>query len=554
MTVPTSAARPVERADVIVIGSGVGGLVTGSLLAQLRGLRVIVLERHFKLGGFNHTFTRRGYHWDVGIHYVGQMAPGRRGRRLMDLATGGAVRWNQMPDDFDVFHYPEHVFAVPSDPEEFIARLVAAFPAEREALAAYRADLKAAAGWYSREFMSQAMPRPARGAAWRANRTGRELALMTTADYLTSRFADPRLRGLLASQWGDYALPPARSSFAIHAMIVLHYDRGAYYPVGGSDVMTDAFVAQIERAGGSARPGHTVTGIIVEGGRAVGVRAHVKKGRGGHDAEFRAPVVVSDAGARLTFGHLLPEGSDPALVESLSQVGSGTAFATLYAGLHTSPTTLGFAGENHWLFDDYDHDAGMTDHTERLFGGYAQAGFLSFPSLKDPEATTPHRRDRHLRRRGRVRAVAGHRVDAPRRGLPQGQGHHRSRAPRPRRPPCPGLRRARRHLGGLDAGHGDQLRGLPLRRLRRARRHPGPDPAAARAGDDAGARALPHRIRHVQPRHHGRPHGRGLLGRGRAGADGPAADHAGGGADGDRLAADPRARSVTGPHRGTPRP
>jgi phytoene dehydrogenase-like protein len=388
MTVPTSAARPVERADVIVIGSGVGGLVTGSLLAQLRGLRVIVLERHFKLGGFNHTFTRRGYHWDVGIHYVGQMAPGRRGRRLMDLATGGAVRWNQMPDDFDVFHYPEHVFAVPSDPEEFIARLVAAFPAEREALAAYRADLKAAAGWYSREFMSQAMPRPARGAAWRANRTGRELALMTTADYLTSRFADPRLRGLLASQWGDYALPPARSSFAIHAMIVLHYDRGAYYPVGGSDVMTDAFVAQIERAGGSARPGHTVTGIIVEGGRAVGVRAHVKKGRGGHDAEFRAPVVVSDAGARLTFGHLLPEGSDPALVESLSQVGSGTAFATLYAGLHTSPTTLGFAGENHWLFDDYDHDAGMTDHTERLFGGYAQAGFLSFPSLKDPEATT----------------------------------------------------------------------------------------------------------------------------------------------------------------------
>ena len=223
---------------------------------------MVVLERHFKLGGFNHAFTRRGYHWDIGIHYVGGMAPGRRNRRLMDLATGGAVDWHRLPDEFDVFHYPDLTWRVPSDPTDHLERLVEAFPEEREALEGYRADLKAAAGWYTREFGTQLLPRPVRRGAWHVNRKGRDLALMTAREYLEGRFRDPLLRAVLTSQWGDYAVPPGRVSFAMHALLVLHYDWGAYYPVGGSDRMTDAFVAQVERAGGWARPDHEVTGII----------------------------------------------------------------------------------------------------------------------------------------------------------------------------------------------------------------------------------------------------------------------------------------------------
>ncbi len=49
-----------NKFDVIIIGSGVGGLTTASLLAQLENKRVLILERHFKIGGFTHTFNRKG--------------------------------------------------------------------------------------------------------------------------------------------------------------------------------------------------------------------------------------------------------------------------------------------------------------------------------------------------------------------------------------------------------------------------------------------------------------------------------------------------------------
>ena len=70
--------------DAIVIGSGMGGLAFASIMAKLRRWRVLVLERHFKIGGFTHTFTRPGgWSWDVGLHYVGEMGEGIMGRRLL---------------------------------------------------------------------------------------------------------------------------------------------------------------------------------------------------------------------------------------------------------------------------------------------------------------------------------------------------------------------------------------------------------------------------------------------------------------------------------------
>lgn len=372
----TSQGAPRDRWDAIVIGSGMGGLATASLLAQLQGKRVLVLERHFKLGGFTHAFRRGAWEWDVGLHYVGGMEEGSDPRRFMDLVTGGAVRWNRMPDRFERFVYPELEIEVPSDPERYREELARRFPAERAALATYFADLGKVAGWAARHLAGATLPGPL-GAL--LARPGRALALETTGAYLARRFRDPLLRAVLCSQWGDYGLPPAQSAFAIHALVAHHYLRGASYPEGGAGRIAEAVTARVEAAGGALLVNHEVEEILVEGGAAVGVRA--RAGRGAAAVEHRAPLVFSGAGADLTFARLLP----PPFRRPGPPPAEGTSAVTLYLGLSRSPEEVGLRGENTWLFAGSDHDL-LWAERNLLLEGKVGAAYLSTPSLKDPAA------------------------------------------------------------------------------------------------------------------------------------------------------------------------
>src|SRR5215470_17624986 len=84
--------------DVIVIGSGIGGLAAAAILSKA-GKKVLVLERHYTAGGFTHTFQRKGYEWDVGVHYIGEVH--RKNsvlRRAFDFLSDGQLDWAPMPE------------------------------------------------------------------------------------------------------------------------------------------------------------------------------------------------------------------------------------------------------------------------------------------------------------------------------------------------------------------------------------------------------------------------------------------------------------------------
>jgi phytoene dehydrogenase-like protein len=372
--------------DAIVIGSGMGALTFASIMARLSKRRVLVLERHFKIGGFTHTFTRPGgWSWDVGLHYVGDMGEGMMGRRLFDFITQGGVTWNSMPEVYDEFVYPDLRFRVPKGETAFREALIQTFPSERAAIRQYFRDLNSAMSWYTRHSMESALPTPLSGMVRGVNRLTASLPLTVTRHYLERRFRDPRLRAVVASQWADYGLPPSQSAFVTHALIATHYFNGAWYPDGGAGEIAKAASAVIRQAGGELLPNHEVTRIVLEGNRAVGVEVNVKKGKQGSRAEFRAPVVVSDAGAWNTFTRLLPSSDPLPFREELKSPPEGFEVVELFLGLRRDPRELGFKGENHWIFSSFDHDE-MYARRNELLDGRAMFAYLSFPSLKDSRA------------------------------------------------------------------------------------------------------------------------------------------------------------------------
>ncbi|MBI66701.1 MAG: FAD-dependent oxidoreductase, partial [Candidatus Marinimicrobia bacterium] len=100
-----------ENWDAIIIGSGISGLTSARLLAD-SGKRVLILEKHFKFGGYTHTFKRNNYEWDVGIHYIGGNLhnPNSFLRQLFDYLSNGNLHWARMDDIYDRMVFPDRTY------------------------------------------------------------------------------------------------------------------------------------------------------------------------------------------------------------------------------------------------------------------------------------------------------------------------------------------------------------------------------------------------------------------------------------------------------------
>ena len=366
--------------DTIVIGSGMGGMTAAALLAKL-GHRALVLEQHYVPGGFTHTFTRKGYTWDVGVHAVGEVTHHSMPGRLLGWLTDGRLEWNTLGQVYDEFHYPDGFrIDFPDSPEQFRENLIALFPDEAAAIDAYIAKAKAVAASMKGYYLSRALPK---SIGW----LGEPLMARKAQKYLTERTADvvaeltddPKLRALLVAQWGYYGSPPSRSSFAIQALVVKHFLHGGYYPVGGSDRIAVELLRTVSEAGGWTRIVADVEQILVKGGRTVGVRM-------ADGEEIRASRVISAAGAMATTKRLLPpEHAGQSWATSIQHLTPAAAHVCLYMGFKGDISQAGASPANKWFYDTWDPE----DETWQVAPGEpvgdAPVLYCSFPSLKDPQ-------------------------------------------------------------------------------------------------------------------------------------------------------------------------
>jgi all-trans-retinol 13,14-reductase len=375
-----------DRWDAIVIGSGIGGLAAAALLSAEAGKKVLVLERHYTAGGYTHSFHRPGYQWDVGVHYIGEVHdPASQVRRVFDYMTDGQLAWARMPDVYDRMVFADRSYDFVAGLDHFRDHMKQYFPRDAAAIDRYIAAVLAAAKFSGAYFSEKAIPRPAARLAGGLMRRGfLRWASRTTAAVLASITDNRELIGVLAGQWGDYGLPPAQSSFGVHAIIAAHYFGGASYPIGGAARIVDTIAPLIQRHGGDIVVSADVAQVILEGNQAAGVR--MADGR-----ELRAPLVISDAGAHNTFARLIaqPNAAVAPVLEELRGIPPSMAHLSLYVGVKQTAAQLGLAGTNLWIHESYDHDANVARSAADPDAPFPVL-FISFPSAKDPEFAQQH--------------------------------------------------------------------------------------------------------------------------------------------------------------------
>ncbi|HEY9802737.1 MAG TPA: carotenoid isomerase [Leptolyngbyaceae cyanobacterium] len=375
--------------DVIVIGSGIGGLVTATQLAA-KGAKVLVLESYIIPGGSAGYFERQGYRFDVGASMIFGLGSQGTTNLLTRALQAVDTSLDAIADPVQIhYHLPNNLnLKVDRVYDKFLQNLAAYFPHEQTGIRRFYDECWQVFNCLNRmDLLSLEEPRY-------LLRTFLQhpLACLGLLKYLPQNVGevaqryikDPELLKFIDMECYCWSVVPAQMTPMINAGMVFsdrHYG-GVNYPKGGVGQIAQKLAQGLEKAGGQIKYQAKVTKIITESQCAVGVQLT-------NGEIYRAKRVVSNATRWDTFEKLLPVEQMPANEKNWQQnYQKSPSFLSLHMGVKQSVLPQGT--ECHHIILENWQDMTKTEGTM----------FVSIPTLLDPElapegyhiihAFTPH--------------------------------------------------------------------------------------------------------------------------------------------------------------------
>ncbi|NEO31781.1 MAG: carotene isomerase [Symploca sp. SIO3C6] len=368
------SVRETSVFDVIVIGSGIGGLVTATQLAA-KGAKVLVLERYLIPGGSAGYFEREGYRFDVGASMIFGFGTEGTTNLLTRALEAVNVSLETIADPVQIhYHLPRGLeLKVHKDYEKFLQELIIHFPHQRQGIRKFYDEC-----WQvfnclnAMELLSLEEPRYLTRVFFQ-----HPLACLGLVKYLPQNagdiarkyISDPQLLQFLDMECYCWSVVPAQKTPMINAGMVFsdrHYG-GINYPKGGVGQIAQRLVEGLQQAGSQIQYKARVTKIIVEKGKAVGVAL-------ANGQEYRAKRIVSNCTRWDTFEKLLPVEEMPAAEKRWRQrYQKSPSFLSLHLGVNAEILPAGTEC-HHILLEDWEK---MEDEQGTIF--------VSIPTLLDPD-------------------------------------------------------------------------------------------------------------------------------------------------------------------------
>ncbi len=371
-----------KQKTVVIIGSGLGGLSSGAILAK-NGYRVVVLEQNAQIGGCLQCFTRRGVKFETGMHFIGSAGQGQTLAKLMRyLEIDKDVKISQLdPNGYDVVALEGKLYKFANGRDAFIRQMSEYFPHQHENLIRYFDLVEDIAGASSLHSLKYAETDATVNTAYQ---------LRSINDVVNEVFTDPTLAKVIVGNLPLYAAEQDRTPFSTHAFIMDFYNQGAYRIKGGSDTVAVALKHTIERYGGNVLSHKKVVRIVCDETHAVGVET-----LGGE--YYPCDYVISDAHPMRTLEMLDTKLIRPAFRNRINHIKQTVGCFSVY--LHFKENAVPYLNYNYygykentpWNCENYTEDSWPKGFLYMHFcpkeeSSYATTGVvLSYMQMTDVE-------------------------------------------------------------------------------------------------------------------------------------------------------------------------